>query len=104
MTSDNTRFHEIIQTEGRLDRDRRLILFLRERIAESADTATERERALLAAVGRILAHFADGFEAAALRDSANGVFGHYEALGWSLRCTAFAAFSEHPGFSPDWRP
>lgn len=108
MLSDEVRFRQIIQREAVLDRDRGLVAFLRERLAERSDTATSEERALLAAVGRMLAVFDGDFEVAAQGDPADSQAceraGRSDALGWALRCVAFSAFSEHRDFHPSWRP
>ncbi|MFI7396223.1 hypothetical protein [Streptomyces tendae] len=99
------KFQMIMQGEAGLDRDRALIVFLKERIAERAKVAEEAEERLLAGVARALAEFEEKFEHPHRDDDRHSHFaGQMQALGWSLRCTAFAAFSTHPDFRQDFRP
>lgn len=104
MDAQGVEFQMIAQFEAKLDRDRGLVGFLRARIAERAPTADERERQLLAGTQRVLDEFAANFERAAQVEHANYSSGRIEALGWALRCTAFAAFSEHPDFQMGFKP
>ncbi|MGW9436760.1 hypothetical protein [Streptomyces sp. NPDC055607] len=99
------KFQVIIQGEAALDRDRALVSFLKEWIAEQAKSAREVEEGLLAGVARVLAEFGEKFEHPHRDDDRHGFFaGQLQALAWSLRCTAFAAFSTHPDFRQDFRP
>ncbi|MEW2615146.1 hypothetical protein AB0937_34180 [Streptomyces sp. NPDC047880] len=104
MDDQGVKFQMIVQSEAKLDRDRALVAFLRARIAERAPTADERERQLLAGTQRVLDEFAANFERAAKVEHTDYFPGQIDALGWSLRCTAFAAFSEHPDFQMDFKP
>ncbi|WP_332758417.1 hypothetical protein [Streptomyces sp. MT206] len=102
--SDEMAFHAIMQDERALERDRALVAFLRVQIAERVPAAEDAERGLLAAVERVLGEFSANFEHAARCRQDEPLAQHTGALGWSLRCTAFAAFSEHPDFRMDFRP
>ncbi|MEU5091082.1 hypothetical protein [Streptomyces sp. NPDC021356] len=107
MTDGETalKFQLIVQDEAALDRDRALVAFLKARIAERAKVAEEEEERLLAGVNRSLLEFEEKFEHPHRDDDRHSHFaGQMQALGWSLRCTAFAAFSGHPDFRQDFRP
>lgn len=97
------KFHVIVQGQAELDRDRALIGFLKDRIAERAKAAEEAEEQHLAGVARVLAEFEEKFDHPH-RDERDYFAGQMQALGWSLRCAAFAVFSTHPDFREDFRP
>ncbi|MFF8809862.1 hypothetical protein [Streptomyces omiyaensis] len=98
------KFQMIRQGEVELDRDRALVGFLKDRIAERAKAAEEAEEQLLAGVARVLAEFEEKIEHPHRYDEQNDYFaGQLQALGWSLRCAA-AAFPAHPDFREDFRP
>jgi hypothetical protein len=95
------KFQMIVQSEAGLDRDRALVAFLKARIAERAKVAEGEEERRLAGVHRTLLEFEEKFEHPHRDDDRHSHFaGQMQTLGWSLRCTAFAAFSEHPDFRP----
>ncbi|WP_329020978.1 hypothetical protein [Streptomyces sp. NBC_01601] len=98
------KFQMIMQNEATLDRDRALVAFMQARISERAETADKDERRLLVGVDRVLQEFSANFERAVLAERDDYFPGQIDALGWSLRCTAFAAFSEHPDFRMDFKP
>jgi hypothetical protein len=98
-----TEFQMIVQAEAALERDRALVAFLKARIEECAKTAGENEQRLLVGVQRVLIVFAENLEQRH-HDPDGHLAGRIEALGWSLRCSAFAAFSEHPDFRMDFKP
>ncbi|MFD8385228.1 hypothetical protein ACFV2X_43050 [Streptomyces sp. NPDC059679] len=104
MEDPSLKFQMIVQNEARLDRDRALVAFMRARIAERAEAADKHEHLLLVGVQRVLDAFDAQFEHAAQAQRADGVPEYADALGWSLRCTAFAAFSGHPDFRMDFKP
>ncbi|MYS32578.1 hypothetical protein K388_07224 [Streptomyces sp. KhCrAH-43] len=93
-----------IQDEADRDRDRALAAFIKARIAERAPVAEEREERLLAGVQRGLLEFEERIEHPHRDDAGSFFSGQMQALGWSLRCVAFAAFSMHPDFRQDFRP
>ncbi|MFG2845964.1 hypothetical protein ACGF12_22760 [Kitasatospora sp. NPDC048296] len=104
MASDDLAFFSIVQGEAQLDSDRALVAFLRERIAERDGQATDEERHLLSAVLRVLKVFDADFEAVSSAGRDDRAAGRSEALGWTLRAVAFAAFWSHPAWQPQWRP
>lgn len=104
MDDQGVKFQMIVQNEAKLDRDRALVAFLRARIAERAPTTDERERQLLAGTKKVLDEFAANFERAMQVEPTDYFLGQIDALGWSLRCTTFAAYSEHPDFQMDFKP
>ncbi|RPK32443.1 hypothetical protein EES39_38815 [Streptomyces sp. ADI92-24] len=95
------KFQMIMQDEATLDRDRALVAFMQARISERAEVADKDEQRLLVGVHRVLQEFSANFERAERGDYFPG---QIDALGWSLRCTAFAAFSEHPDFRMEFKP
>ncbi len=83
--------------EDTLDRDRALVAFLNARIAERSKAATAEEKGLLAGLRHSLLEFEEKFQHPHRDDDPHSFFaGQLQALGWSLRCVAFAAFSGHP--------
>lgn len=98
------KFQMIMQNEATLDRDRALVAFMQARISERAEAADKDEQRLLVGVHRVLQEFSANFERAVLAERDDYFPGQIDALGWSLRCTAFAAFSEHPHFRMDFKP
>ncbi|MGA5643314.1 hypothetical protein ACPCTN_31810 [Streptomyces cinereoruber] len=99
------KFQMAVQHEAGVDRDRALVAFLKARLAERSKVADGAEQRLLAGVHRPLLEFEEKFEHPHRDDDRHSFFaGQMQALGWSLRCMAFAAFSEHPDFRQDFRP
>ncbi|MGV9934060.1 hypothetical protein ACWDY4_26335 [Streptomyces olivaceoviridis] len=53
---------------------------------------------------RTLLVFEDNVENAHRDDPRSHFAGRMQSLGWSLRCIAFAAFSDHPDFRQEFKP
>ncbi|MFJ5740117.1 protein kinase family protein [Streptomyces microflavus] len=96
---------QITAQVGEVERDGALVAFLKARLSERAEVADEFEKRLLVGTHRTLLEFEEKFNHPQRHHERNAYFaGQMDALCWSLRCTAFAAFSGHPDFRHDFRP
>lgn len=93
-----------IETHMKLERDRALGGFLRQRIADVGLHGCGAERKALAGVAQALQEFEEKCERLAGMAPDDYFTAQIDTLRWVLQCVASGTFSSHPEFLAGFRP